>query len=87
MLFHAERGVNLILEIGDIDEPFYPGFPQIDHDCAHLGRRLYFKNQYIAAKLGALSWRARWVKRNWSLSGSIATGASVSSRAAFFSGL
>ncbi len=45
--------------------------PQIDHNFADLQRRFGYKNQQIAAILGARSWRTRWVKRNLSLFGSI----------------
>jgi hypothetical protein len=48
---------------------------QIDHNFTDLGRRFLYKNQYVAAMLGARSWRTRWVKRDWGLSGSISIGA------------
>ena len=49
--------------------------PQIDCDFTDLGRGFRYKNQYIAAFLGARSWRTRWVKRIWPPFGSISTAA------------
>ena len=49
--------------------------PQIDCDFTDLGRGFRYKNQYLAAFLGARSWRTRWVKRIWPPFGSISTAA------------
>ena len=37
---------------------------QLGPNFTDLRRRFLYKNQYIAARLGARSWRTRWVKRN-----------------------
>ena len=48
---------------------------QIDCNFTDFRRRFGYKNQHLAVILEARSWRTRWVKRNWSLSGSISIAA------------
>ena len=62
------------LEDGE-PRPVWSRIPQIDCDFTDLGRGFRYKNQYLAAFLGARSWRTRWVKRIWPPFGSISTAA------------
>ena len=71
----AEAHRSRVIQMGEDPKHIYTRIPQIDCDFTDLGRGFRYKNQYLAAFLGARSWRTRWVKRIWPPFGSISTAA------------